>query len=78
MVGANDDESLVVEAWHEWEIEGGERRIILCIATPLELRSGHEGFDPDRLESLLAHATKLMRESPSPIDRMRIVQAKSE
>lgn len=78
MVGANDDEALVVATWHEWEIQGGDRRIVLCIETPLELRPGHEGFERERLDALLERATRLMRDSPSPIDRIRIVQAKPE
>lgn len=75
MVGADDDDALVLNSWHEWEIEGVDRRIILCIETPLELRPGHDGFEPARLDALLERAAKLGRASPSPIDRIRIVQA---
>ena len=39
------DTDLIVAAWHEWEIEGSDRRIVLCVETPLELRPGHDGFD---------------------------------
>lgn len=59
--------------WHEWQIDGRERRIILCVETNLELRAGYPGFDPARLDALVRQATELMRASPSPIDAIRIV-----
>ena len=61
-------------SWHEWEVHDGERRVILCVATPLELRPGFPGFDPmPPLESLIRDATDMKRTSPSPIDAIRIV-----
>ena len=59
--------------WHEWEFDGSDRRIILCLETTLELRPGAEGFDPFLLDELIAEATDLMRASVSPINSIRIV-----
>jgi hypothetical protein len=68
-----DNDRSTLRTWHEWEIEDGKRRIILCVETALELRPGFEGFDPHRLEALIGDATDMMRTSASPIDAMRIV-----
>ena len=65
----------VVRCWHEWEFDGSDRRIILCLETKLELRPGAEGFDPLLLDELIAEATDLMRASVSPINSIRIVPA---
>lgn len=61
--------------WHEWEFDGAERRIILCVETDLELRPGSEGFDSALLDELIAEATDMMRASASPINSIRIVPA---
>ena len=58
---------------HEWEFDGRERRIILCVETALELQPGCEGFDSRRLDELIQEATHIMRASASPIDSIRIV-----
>jgi hypothetical protein len=63
----------MLRCWHEWEFDGAERRIILCVETDLELRPGCEGFNPMQLDDLVAKATETMRESASPIDSIRIV-----
>lgn len=63
----------VLRCWHEWEFDGSERRIILCIETALELRPGSEGFDLWLLDELIAEATDMMHASASPINSMRIV-----
>lgn len=68
-----DNVRTMLASWHEWEVRDGERRIILCVATPLELRPGFPGFDPMQLESLIRDATDMMRTSASPIDAIRIV-----
>jgi hypothetical protein len=70
-----DNDRCVLRSWHEWEIADGERRIILCVETALELRPGYPGFDPLQLEALIEDATDMMRTSASPIDGMRIVPA---
>lgn len=71
-VSADNDRS-TLNSWHEWEIEGGVRRIILCVETSLELRPGYEGFDPMQLDALISDATDMMRTSASPINALRIV-----
>lgn len=63
----------VLRCWHEWQFDGSQRRIILCVETDLELRPGCEGFDARRLDELVAEATTMMRVSASPIDSIRIV-----
>ena len=68
-----DNDRRGLRYWHEWELNAGKRRIILCVATDLELRPGHPGFEPARLDKLVSEATELMRTSPSPIDAIRIV-----
>ena len=68
-----DNDRTTLSSWHEWEVRDGERRIILCVATPFELRSGFPGFDAMQLEALIRDATDLMRTSASPIDAIRIV-----
>jgi hypothetical protein len=60
-------------SWHEWEVNDGERRIILCVATALELRPGFPGFDANELDRLIEDAAGMMRTSPSPIDAIRII-----
>ena len=73
MVGANDDDTSIVAYWHEWEIRGSERQVVLCVETALELDPGRDGFDRGQLDELLHQASKLMQASPSPIDFIRIV-----
>jgi hypothetical protein len=68
----------IVRCWHEWEFDGSDRRIILCLETKLELRPGAEGFDPLLLDELIAEATDLMRASVSPINSIRIVPAERQ
>jgi hypothetical protein len=70
---ASDDDGTSLQSWHEWEVSDGERRIILCVATSLELRPGFPGFNSMQLESLIRDATDIMRASASPIDAIRIV-----
>jgi hypothetical protein len=68
-----DNDRTTLQSWHEWEVRDGERRIILCVATPLELRPGFPGYDAMRLDALIRDATDMMRTSASPIDAIRIV-----
>jgi hypothetical protein len=58
----------VLRCWHEWQFDGSQRRIILCVETDLELQPGCEGFDARRLDELVEEATNMMRASASPID----------
>jgi hypothetical protein len=68
-----DNDRHVLRCWHEWEFDGRDRRIILCVETALELRPGCEGFDSRELDELIAEAADMMRASASPIDSIRIV-----
>lgn len=68
-----DNDTGVLKSWHEWHVEDGRRKIILCVETSLELRPGHQGFEPEKLKALLSDAADLMRQSASPIDAFRIV-----
>ena len=60
-------------SWHELEVDGRERKVVLVVETGLEMRPGHDGFDADALDKLISDVTAEMRASPSPIDRVRIV-----
>ena len=68
-----DNDRSTLRTWHEWEIRDGERRIILCVETSLELRPGFPDFDSMQLESLVEDAVDMTRTSASPIDAIRIV-----
>jgi hypothetical protein len=70
-----DNDRCVLRSWHEWDIRDGERRVVLCVETSLELRPGYPSFDAAALERLVSNATDLMRTSASPIDSLRIVPA---
>jgi len=71
-----DKDRFVLNSWHEWEVDKGERRIILCVETDLELRPGYPGFDTAQLDNLIADATDMMRTSASPINALRIIPAR--
>ena len=64
---------LISATWHEWEMDGRDRRVVLCVETMIELRPGRDGFDARALDSLVEETTRMMRTSPSPIDRVRII-----
>lgn len=70
---AADNDRRVLRYWHEWQIDGRDRQIILCVETDLELCPDRQGFDRQRLDDLIDHATQLMRASSAPIDAIRIV-----
>ncbi|GAC1592267.1 MAG: hypothetical protein NVS3B5_23470 [Sphingomicrobium sp.] len=71
-----DNDRCVLQSWHEWNLDEGKRRIILCVETALELRPGYPGFDSAQLERLIEDATDMMRTSASPVDGLRIVPAR--
>ena len=73
MRDSDEDGAQLRRSWHEWEVYGIERRVILVVETGLEMRPGHEGFDAAALDKLISDVTAEMRSSPSPIDRVRIV-----
>jgi hypothetical protein len=71
-----DNDRCVLNSWHEWDVDGSERRIILCVETALELRPGQPGFDPVALEALIRDGNDMVRTSASPVDGLRIVPAR--
>lgn len=74
MAQDSDDEATQLRrSWHEWEVDGRERKVVLVVETGLEMRPGHDGFDGEALDKLISDVTSEMRASPSPIDRVRIV-----
>ena len=73
---AADNDRRQLRCWHEWQIEGHQKRIVLCVETELEMRPGEPGFDPLALEAFVLEANELMRSCPSPIDSIRIVPAR--
>ncbi len=70
-----DNDRGILRCWQEWEIEGRNRRIVLCVETNLELRPGHVGFDRALLDDLIEHATEMMHASSAAVDAIRIVPA---
>ena len=66
------DDQNIVKSWHEWLIDGRERRVVLVIETNLELQPGEPGFDASAIDRLVDQATLQMRASPSPIDQICI------
>ncbi|KKW92229.1 hypothetical protein [Sphingobium chungbukense] len=63
----------IVQSWHEWEIDGRDRRLILVIETDVEMRPEAENYDAALMEEVRTAAVALMRTIPSAIDRIRIV-----
>jgi hypothetical protein len=68
-----DNDRRWLRHWQEWEVEGREIKSVLCVATGIELRPGHPGFDEGELNQLIAEAQAIMRQGDSPIDLLRIV-----
>ena len=64
---------LISASWHEWEMDGRDRRVVLCVETSVELCPDRDGFDGQAVDSLVEQATRMMRASPSPIDLVRII-----
>jgi len=71
-----DNDRGALRCWQEWEIEGRNRRVVLCIETTLELRPDHPGFNRKRLDELVEYTGELMRGSSTPIDAIRITPAR--
>ena len=63
----------ISRSWHEWEIDGRERRLILVIETDVEMRPEASGYDAALMEEVRSAAVALLRATPSAIDRIRIV-----
>ena len=70
---AAENDRSALRWWHEWQLNDRERRIVLCVATNLELRPGYPGFDSAKLESLILEVNEIARANSSPIDSIRIV-----
>lgn len=70
---AHSISSHILRCWHEWELDGSERHIVLCMETALELRPGAEGFNAKLLDELVSEATDMMHACSSPIDTIRII-----
>ena len=73
LTGAQSIGSQILRCWHEWELDGSERHIVLCMETALELRPGADGFDARLLDELMSEATGIMHACSSPIDTIRII-----
>ncbi len=63
----------IVRTWHEWEIDGRERRLILVIETNVEMQPDADDYDARVMEDVRAAAVARLRLTPSAIDRVRIV-----
>ena len=68
-----DNDRRALRHWQEWEVTGREMRSVLCVATGIELRPGHPGFDEAELQRLIEDARAIMTAGPNPIDLLRIV-----
>lgn len=67
----------IVRSWHEWEIDGRERRLILVIETDVEMQPDAENYDAALMEEVRSAAVELLRATPSAIDRIRIVPVRT-
>lgn len=63
----------ILRMWHEWEINGRERSVILVVETDAEMCAGEPGYDPVLLEAVRGAAVRRLNASASAIDRIRIV-----
>jgi len=73
MTRARDAGDHIVRSWHEWEIDGLARKVILVVETDLALQPDENGYDAITLDALRSVAIDLSRASPGAIDRIRIV-----
>lgn len=70
------DRTHILRSWHEWELGGRERRIVLVVETDLEMRPEGDNFDADLMDQVRAAAVAEMRASPSAIHMVRIIPAR--
>lgn len=66
----------ILRSWHEWEIDGRERRLILVVETDIEMRPEMDGFDARLIDEVREAAIGEMRDSPNAIHLIRIVPAR--
>jgi hypothetical protein len=72
----HNDRTHILRSWHEWELGGRERRIVLVVETDLEMRPEGDNFDADLMDQVRAAAVAEMRASPSAIHMVRIIPAR--
>lgn len=63
----------IARSWHEWEIDGRERRLILVIETDIEMQPEADDYDAVLMEEVRSAAVARLRATPSVIDCVRIV-----
>jgi hypothetical protein len=68
-----NDRTHILQSWHEWELGGRERRIVLVVETDLEMRPEADAFDADLMEEVRQAALAEMAASPCAIHLVRIV-----
>ncbi len=66
-----DNDCHLLRCWHEWEFDGREKRIILCVETARELRPGCEDFDARQLDQLVEEAVR------APVQSIQYVSSPS-
>ncbi|WP_454886662.1 hypothetical protein [Sphingomonas oryzagri] len=67
------DHTHILRSWHEWELGGRERRIVLVVETDVEMRPEADAFDADLMEEVRQAALAEMSASPCAIHLVRIV-----
>jgi len=72
----HDNRTHILRSWHEWEISGRERRLVLVVETDLEMRPEADDFDAALIDEVRRGAIAEMRSSPGAIDLIRIVPAR--
>ncbi|AHE53338.1 hypothetical protein [Sphingomonas sanxanigenens] len=73
MTVAAGESDHILRTWHEWEINGRERSVILVIETDAEMCAGEPGYDAMLLEQIRSAAVSRLNASATAIDRIRIV-----
>lgn len=77
LVVERGDRTHILQSWHEWELGGRERRIVLVVETDLEMRPEADDFDADLMDEVREAAITEMRASPCAIHLVRIVPARN-
>lgn len=67
----------IVNSWHEWEIDGVVRRLILVIETDVEMQPEADNYDPMLIEEVQSAAIAQLQATPSAINGIRIVPVRS-
>jgi len=62
-----------MRSWHEWEIDGSDKRRILVVETDAPLQPEESGYSPGLIEEVRLAAVATVRASAGAIDRIRIV-----